>query len=195
MNYIGQLQYNVNIGNKQIKNFDLLAKDENNKAKNLLEFMKTEAKFPDEQSGYISKLGIQAPPGTQWEFQEEGDNTKSVYIGATGIYELDNVKLLGLFYIPQSNIQTDLTAQYIAYDNSIIDLQKAESGRQKEIENITEINEDSVQKYINAQKGFYIDFLNANQYYDKAFKGLYWNAGILNPENIIIDYYLELEDN
>ena len=36
MNYIGQLQYNVNIGNKQIGNFDLLAKDENNKAKNLI---------------------------------------------------------------------------------------------------------------------------------------------------------------
>ena len=193
MSYIGQLQYDVNIGNNKIGNFNL---GEYDSTTNILDIMKDKAGLSEEQKCYISKLGIQAPPGTQWKFKEEDNkNLKNVYIGATGIYELDNVKLFGLFYVPQSDIQTDLTAQYIAYDDSIIAFDKAEGGRQTEIENITEINEDSVQKYINAQKGFYIDFLNANQYYDKAFKGLYWNAGILVPENIIIDYYLELEDN
>ena len=31
------------------------------------------------------KLGIQAPPGTQWEI-----NSKQILIGRTGIYELDD---------------------------------------------------------------------------------------------------------
>jgi hypothetical protein len=54
MNYIGQLQYNVNIGNNKIGNFELL----DNNTKNILDIMKTKVGLSDTQKCYISKLGI-----------------------------------------------------------------------------------------------------------------------------------------
>lgn len=190
MAYIGQLQYNINLGNGTIITTDGLDLKE---SKSLIDIMKVISGATGDNI-FITKLGIQAPPGSLWVINEEGDEAddKEIYIGSTGIYEVENVKLNDLKYIPQKLYQQDETAQYIALDNAINSFQSAENTREKELETIEKIEEDNVETYIDAQRKFYESFLNAVNSYEQAFNGMYWSEGIQNPQNIIIDFVLDV---
>ena len=196
MSYIGQLQYRINLGNDNyittegLKLYNVSEDTKEVSSVDLLNDMKAVAGASGEDV-YIAKLGIQAPPGSEWTFVEEAStNKKSIYIGTTGIYELDNVKLLGLEYKAQFAINSDTTAQYIEYDNAIEGFEKGEDERVA----FSNITDDTVEAYIKTQREFYSKFITAVEHYDNAFKGLYWNAGIIDPKNIIIDFILEKKE-
>ena len=53
----------------------------------------------------LNKIGIQAPPGTKIQFDENGN--KIIMVGATGIYELDNILINYLSFIKPNKFEKD----------------------------------------------------------------------------------------
>lgn len=106
---IGQIVYNVSgVPNTDKVNKDMLEKG----------IIGPERIIPS--NGVITKLGIQAQPGTKVLLSPANNSEISIIIGRTGIYELDErIKISQLKIIPTPKFQYNETATKAAQNNAL----------------------------------------------------------------------------
>lgn len=117
MTAVGQVYYNVidnNIGNYTSSGINI---------------------FNDIVGAYgakqINKLGIQAPPGTQVVI----NNSKTIMIGRTGIYELDtDIYIINLYFIKPKRYIKDEVASKQALEQGEEAMREADIQRQKDLD-------------------------------------------------------------
>lgn len=116
MTYVGQVYYNVvdnNMGDYTSSGIDI---------------------FSDIVSAYgakqINKLGIQAPPGTQVVM----NNSKTIMVGRTGMYELDeDIYITNMYFVKPRKYIKDEGASREALEQGEAGMQKANDDRQTDL--------------------------------------------------------------
>ncbi len=79
----------------------------------------------------INKLGVQAPPGTQVVI----NNSKTIMVGRTGIYELDeDIYITNLYFIKPRKYVKDETASAQALEQGEQGMKDADIQRQQDLE-------------------------------------------------------------
>lgn len=148
----------------------------------------------------LSKLGIQAPPGTRFIL-----NGKNIMIGTSGLYELDEeslpeIKKNNFKFIAPVLYELDQTLTQELLNSSIEALNTLEAER---IEAISEIKPDEngnlatedYEAYLTLNQDFIEKYNEAQVNYLYALSGVY--VKVKNPNttlyNIIIDYIQEGE--
>ena len=146
----------------------------------------------------LSKLGIQAPPGTRFVL-----NGKNIMIGTSGLYELDEESLpeitKGNFkFIAPDLYELDETLTQELLDSSIEALNTLEAERTKAINEIKPDENGNLtdyEAYLALNQDFIEQYNEAQVNYLYALSGVY--VKVENPNttlyNIIIDYIQEGE--
>lgn len=148
----------------------------------------------------LSKLGIQAPPGTRFVL-----NGKNIIIGTSGLYELDEESLpeieKGAFkFIAPELYELDETLTQELLNSSIEALNTLEAERIKAINEIKpdengNLTTEDYEVYLTLNQDFIEKYNEAQVNYLYALSGVY--VKVENPNttlyNIIIDYIQEGE--
>lgn len=162
---IGQILYNVPIGGSLVTNIT------SNITEELID------------GKTVSKLGIQAPPGTIFQI-----NNGNIVIGRTGIYEIQDVKINSLKGVKQPVYHKDMDATQKAGEDAVKGFNEALSN----IENTTAsiINLDSI---VTQHNKYLASFNKAYQDYLQYKYGVYVKDAENTDDlyNIIIDYEYE----
>lgn len=116
MTYVGQVYYNVmdnNIGNYTSSGINI---------------------FEDIIKAYgakqVNKVGVQAPPGTQVVI----NNSKTIMIGRTGMYELDeDISITNMYFVRPRKYIKDEVASKQALEQGEQGMKNAESQRQADL--------------------------------------------------------------
>ena len=82
----------------------------------------------------LSKIGIQAPPGTKIQFDES--ENKIIMVGATGIYELDNILINYLSFIKPNKFEKDESATNTALEEGQQEIQEAEETKNAALDSL-----------------------------------------------------------
>lgn len=155
----------------------------------------------------ITKVGIQANPGTKVVIND----AKTIMIGRTGIYELDNIKITSLYFIRPKNYVKDETASQQAITSGTTAMLEAETQRQASLTNLqnqypqvpttgTQEYEDYWNTYTQIQDTYIVAYAEAQNEYTKGILGVYTlpNSSDPNAEenyqdlyNVIIDFLFE----
>lgn len=152
----------------------------------------------------FNKLGIQAPPGTKVVIND----TKTIMIGRTGIYELDdNIVILSLRFIKPRKYVKDIEASDKLIESGKQKMLEAESIRSNSMEQLQEdypdgsIMDDEYWKRYNEIQAVYIEAYQLGlDDYNLGVNGVYVlpNQSNLEAEenyqdlyNVIIDFIYE----
>ena len=146
------------------------------------------------------KIGIIAPPGTKFLLSDNDQNPKLISVGATGLYELEGIKLTEIKVIPITQYTYDpkKTAEYLqAGKNGLIEaLNNFYTTLTNN--NITGSNEDQVSQQ--NLDNIHADLLNFEELYTNNYttyqiglNGVYESSdtNFLPQTGIIIDYRVE----
>lgn len=140
--------------------------------------------------GAISKLGIQAPPGTK--FLLDG---KKFLMGRTGVYEMDeDIKVKSLQFEEPKNYIIDEQKTQEALNKGIAGFQMAENQRRSEMEALEkkeppyDIPENYWARYKEIQDQYNEQYNMALGYYNSGINGYFKEQGTKTLYNVIIDF-------
>lgn len=140
--------------------------------------------------GAISKLGIQAPPGTK--FLLDG---KKFLMGRTGVYEMDeDIKVKSLQFEEPKNYIIDEQKTQEALNKGIAGFQMAENQRRSEMEVLEkkeppyDIPENYWARYKEIQDQYNEQYNMALGYYNSGINGYFKEQGTKTLYNVIIDF-------
>lgn len=139
----------------------------------------------------FNKVGVQAPAGTKIVMNE----FKSIMIGRTGIYELDeDIAITNMYFIRPRKYKKDEQASQQAIQQGTADMQKADTKRTADLEEFhrqnptipdQETDPEAYQAYWEAYNNIQTEYIEAYQIalniYNKGINGIYV---LPNPENI-----------
>ncbi len=139
----------------------------------------------------FNKVGVQAPAGTKIVMNE----SKSIMIGRTGIYELDeDIAITNMYFIRPRKYKKDEQASQQAIQQGTADMQKADAKRTADLEEFhrqnptipdQETDPEAYQAYWEAYNNIQTEYIEAYQIalniYNKGINGIYV---LPNPENI-----------
>lgn len=139
----------------------------------------------------FNKVGVQAPAGTKIVMNE----SKSIMIGRTGIYELDeDIAITNMYFIRPRKYKKDEQASQQAIQQGTADMQKADVKRTADLEEFhrqnptipdQETDPEAYQAYWEAYNNIQTEYIEAYQIalniYNKGINGIYV---LPNPENI-----------
>ena len=162
---IGQILYNVPIGGSLVTNIT------SNITDNLI------------QGKIVSKLGIQAPPGTIFQI-----NGGDIVIGRTGIYEVQGVKIDSLQGVKQPVYHKDMNATQKAGEEAVKGFNEALSNIK-----ITTVSISNLDNIVTQHNNYLASFNKAYQDYLQYKYGVYVKDAENTDDlyNIIIDYEYE----
>lgn len=138
-------------------------------------------------SEYWDKIGIQAPPGTRFIL-----NTQEFIIGPSGVYELSEVIINNLRFIPLTNFEKDEDATQAALKAGKEKMQDALNNYSAQIHNL-ELTEVNVENYKENTEKYILDYEEGYNQYQIGLNGVYienQNQFHQVQKNIIIDYRL-----
>lgn len=156
---------------------------------------------------YFSKIGIQAPPGTRVVL----NNTKTIMIGRTGIYELDeNIMIEHMYFVRPRLYVKDEAASEEAKQDGIQGMLLADETRQTELDELnanypdgipTTEEDEGYEEYwdqYNAIQSKYIEaYKKALSLFNTGSNGIYVLPDPQNPDseanfkdlyNVIVDF-------
>lgn len=158
----------------------------------------------------FNKVGIQASPGTQIVM----NNAKTIMVGRTGIYELDDdIAITAMYFVRPRKYEKDEEASAEAIEQGVARMQAAENARERALEQFyvdnpvipdRETDPEGYQAYWDAYNNIQMTYIAAYQealnLYNSGINGIYVlpNPGDINaPENyqdlynVIIDFIYE----
>ena len=158
----------------------------------------------------FNKVGIQASPGTQIVM----NNAKTIMVGRTGIYELDDdIAITAMYFVRPRKYEKDEEASAEAIEQGVAGMQAAEDVREQALEQFyvdnpvipdRETDPEGYQAYWDAYNNIQMTYIAAYQealnLYNSGINGIYVlpNPGDVNaPENyqdlynVIIDFIYE----
>lgn len=158
----------------------------------------------------FNKVGIQASPGTQIVM----NNAKTIMVGRTGIYELDDdIAITAMYFVRPRKYEKDEEASAEAIEQGVARMQAAEDARERALEQFyvdnpvipdRETDPEGYQAYWDAYNNIQMTYIAAYQealnLYNSGINGIYVlpNPGDINaPENyqdlynVIIDFIYE----
>lgn len=158
----------------------------------------------------FNKVGIQASPGTQIVM----NNAKTIMVGRTGIYELDDdIAITAMYFVRPRKYEKDEEASAEAIEQGVAEMQAAEDARERALEQFyvdnpvipdRETDPEGYQAYWDAYNNIQMTYIAAYQealnLYNSGINGIYVlpNPGDVNaPENyqdlynVIIDFIYE----
>ena len=158
----------------------------------------------------FNKEGIQASPGTQIVM----NNAKTIMVGRTGIYELDDdIAITAMYFVRPRKYEKDEEASTEAIEQGVARMQAAEDARERALEQFyvdnpvipdRETDPEGYQAYWDAYNNIQMTYIAAYQealnLYNSGINGIYVlpNPGDVNaPENyqdlynVIIDFIYE----
>lgn len=158
----------------------------------------------------FNKVGIQASPGTQIVM----NNAKTIMVGRTGIYELDDdIAITAMYFVRPRKYEKDEEASAEAIEQGVARMQAAEEARERALEQFyvdnpvipdRETDPEGYQAYWDAYNNIQMTYIAAYQealnLYNSGINGIYVlpNPGDVNaPENyqdlynVIIDFIYE----
>ena len=158
----------------------------------------------------FNKVGIQASPGTQIVM----NNAKTIMVGRTGIYELDDdIAITAMYFVRPRKYEKDEEASAEAIEQGVARMQAAEDARERALEQFyvdnpvspdRETDPEVYQAYWDAYNNIQMTYIAAYQealnLYNSGINGIYVlpNPGNVNaPENyqdlynVIIDFIYE----
>lgn len=158
----------------------------------------------------FNKVGIQASPGTQIVM----NNAKTIMVGRTGIYELDDdIAITAMYFVRPRKYEKDEEASAEAIEQGVARMQAAEDARERALEQFyvdnpvipdRETDPEGYQAYWDAYNNIQMTYIAAYQealnLYNSGINGIYVlpNPGNVNaPENyqdlynVIIDFIYE----
>lgn len=158
----------------------------------------------------FNKVGIQASPGTQIVM----NNAKTIMVGRTGIYELDDdIAITAMYFVRPRKYEKDEEASAEAIEQGVAGMQAAEDARERALEQFyldnpvipdRETDPEGYQAYWDAYNNIQMTYIAAYQealnLYNSGINGIYVlpNPGDVNaPENyqdlynVIIDFIYE----
>lgn len=158
----------------------------------------------------FNKVGIQASPGTQIVM----NNAKTIMVGRTGIYELDDdIAITAMYFVRPRKYEKDEEASAEAIEQGVARMQAAENARERSLEQFyvdnpvipdRETDPEGYQAYWDAYNNIQMTYIAAYQealnLYNSGINGIYVlpNPGNINaPENyqdlynVIIDFIYE----
>ena len=158
----------------------------------------------------FNKVGIQASPGTQIVM----NNAKTIMVGRTGIYELDDdIAITAMYFVRPRKYKKDEEASAEAIEQGVAGMQAAEDARERALEQFyvdnpvipdRETDPEGYQAYWDAYNNIQMTYIAAYQealnLYNSGINGIYVlpNPGDVNaPENyqdlynVIIDFIYE----
>lgn len=128
------------------------------------------------------KLGVQAPPGTKMIINE----TKSIMVGRTGIYELDEgIQITSLRFIKPRKYIKDEGASQDAKTEGAKEMKAAEEVRSKALEILNSSLDKTEDAYWESYKAIQTNYITAYEEalgkYNSGVNGIYV---LPNPDNI-----------
>lgn len=158
----------------------------------------------------FNKVGIQASPGTQIVM----NNAKTIMVGRTGIYELDDdIAITAMYFVRPRKYEKDEEASAEAIEQGVARMQAAEDARERALEQFyvdnpvipdRETDPEGYQAYWDAYNNIQMTYIAAYQealnLYNSGINGIYVlpNPGDVDaPENyqdlynVIIDFIYE----
>lgn len=158
----------------------------------------------------FNKVGIQASPGTQIVM----NNAKTIMVGRTGIYELDDdIAITAMYFVRPRKYEKDEEASAEAIEQGVAEMQAAEDARERALEQFyvdnpvipdRETDPEGYQAYWDAYNNIQMTYIATYQealnLYNSGINGIYVlpNPGDVNaPENyqdlynVIIDFIYE----
>ena len=158
----------------------------------------------------FNKVGIQASPGTQIVM----NNAKTIMVGRTGIYELDDdIAITAMYFVRPRKYEKDEEASAEAIEQGVARMQAAENAREQALEQFyvdnpvipdRETDPEGYQAYWDAYNNIQMTYIAAYQealnLYNSGINGIYVlpNPSDINaPENyqdlynVIIDFIYE----
>lgn len=158
----------------------------------------------------FNKVGIQASPGTQIVM----NNAKTIMVGRTGIYELDDdIAITAMYFVRPRKYEKDEEASAEAIEQGVARMQAAEDARERALDQFyvdnpvipdRETDPEGYQAYWDAYNNIQMTYIAAYQealnLYNSGVNGIYVlpNPGDVNaPENyqdlynVIIDFIYE----
>lgn len=158
----------------------------------------------------FNKVGIQASPGTQIVM----NNAKTIMVGRTGIYELDDdIAITAMYFVRPRKYEKDEEASAEAIEQGVTRMRAAEDARERALEQFyvdnpvipdRETDPEGYQAYWDAYNNIQMTYIAAYQealnLYNSGINGIYVlpNPGDVNaPENyqdlynVIIDFIYE----
>ena len=158
----------------------------------------------------FNKVGIQASPGTQIVM----NNAKTIMVGRTGIYELDDdIAITAMYFVRPRKYEKDEEASAEAIEQGVARMQAAEDVRERALEQFyvdnpvipdRETDPEGYQAYWDAYNNIQMTYIAAYQealnLYNSGINGIYVlpNPGDVDaPENyqdlynVIIDFIYE----
>lgn len=158
----------------------------------------------------FNKVGIQASPGTQIVM----NNAKTIMVGRTGIYELDDdIAITAMYFVRPRKYEKDEEASAEAIEQGVARMQAAEDARERVLEQFyldnpvipdRETDPEGYQAYWDAYNNIQMTYIASYQealnLYNSGINGIYVlpNPGDVDaPENyqdlynVIIDFIYE----
>ena len=129
------------------------------------------------------KVGIQAPPGTQFLL-----NGQKFIIGPSGIYELSDVNITELYFKPLQEYTIDevTTQTYLTNGKQI--MKTALVDYSQEIKNFVLDTQENIEYYKNKTEEYIALYETGYNQYQVGINGIYNLKGYQVQKNIIIDY-------
>ena len=167
--------------------------------------------FENISASKITKLGIQAPPGTQFILNENADLNNSLalnmMIGRTGIYELElsgegsNI-ITSLRFIKPAVYVLDESESFTRTQQGITNMNKAREDFENKHNQLkllhqtasnTEANQEYWEEYDVLYKTYCQEYESARALYLQGINGVYKKTEESELQNIIIDFYYDSE--
>lgn len=158
----------------------------------------------------VTKLGIQAPPGTKFYINTTASNegqessvATSIMVGRTGIYELEvpNMKISSLIFERPARYILDIDLSQSSINNGRKLMEKAKSefdDNYKELLPLydtavdTDSNKEFWEEYERIHDLYVSQYESARAEYVRGIAGIYRNAGDSDLYNVIIDFKYDL---
>lgn len=142
----------------------------------------------------FTKIGIQAPPGTQVVM-----NGKTIMVGRTGIYELTDIAIKEMHFIKPKEYVRNETKSNEAIINGAKGMQAAEKAKDTSLTTIgtlgdnptVEQSKQYAQTFTTAQTEFNSSYQQALNEYNRGYYGIYDLKGNKPLYNIIVDFLYE----
>lgn len=131
----------------------------------------------------FTKVGIQAPPGTQVvlsqskkEQETDRDQSRTIIIGRTGIYELDDdIQIASLYFVRPKIYEKDVELSKSMLENGQTDILAAEKERKERVAAITD-DEGKItdyEAYNQIEEEYEVKYEKALSEYYQGYNGIY----------------------
>lgn len=129
------------------------------------------------------KVGIQAPPGTKFIL-----NNKEFIIGPSGIYELSNVIINQLYFLPLNKYKIDTNNTNTNLNEGKEIMQDALANYRSQTLRLTLDSQENIDLYKQITEEYITLYETGYNQYQVGLNGIYEQDGFQIQKNIIIDY-------